>query len=283
MAGENNILFLFDNAAMRGAVSASSEAAGLPATNLQKRQRSRVWRGTNGTTENIDFTLAADESTPISMAALVDHNLSPLGTIRLRGWSDAIDGADKLVDVTIEPWAGLSGYGVGGYGVGGYGGAPTSSVQALIRPVTFLPLDGFYDCLYWRYTLTDETLDYIQAGVAYLGDHWQPKTNMSWGSSLGREPRTKKRRSRGGQDYGNAKSGRAYFDFNLSWLSSADRDSLWLRYLAAEDHTSFIFSARPTEGVELLMNSLYGNFDPFEMVSSHHNNSQAKIRIVEAL
>ena len=44
-----------------------------------------------------------------------------------------------------------------------------------------------------------------------------------------------------------------------------------------------IFSARPTEGVELLVNTLYGNFDPFELVTTLLDNAHATLKIIEAL
>lgn len=282
-AGVENILFMFDNAADRATISATSEVASLPASNLLDAQRSQVWRSTSGADQSIDITLAAGEVTPIGAVALVDHNLTPGGSIRLQGWSDAIAGSAQTVDVTVEPWAAFYGYGVGQYGVGGYGGTPNQGTRTLLRPIVFIPLPDFSQDRYWRITLSDSSLSYHQAGRIYLGGVWQPKVNISRGWTLRREGRTRKIETRGGQAYGNKSAGRVSIECRLDWLSPADRDELYLNYLRVEDHTPFIVCVRPAGGIEQIYTTIYGQFEAFKYDENLPGNARSPMKIVEAL
>jgi len=278
----SNVLFLWDNAADRGTVSASSEVAAMPATNLQGPQRSDVWRSSGASPQQIDITLDANELSPIGAIALVDCNISPAGTVKAQGWADGF-GVGDTVSVEIEPWDVMYGYGVGGYGVGGYGGVADTKTQMLLRPIFFVPLGDWYDYRYWRITLTDTSLTYLQAARVYVGSIWQPSVNMNYGWKLGREPGSRFITSRGGQKYGNPRPGANYLDLSLDWLSDSDRDDLWLQYLALEDHSPFIVCAKPDGVIQRITTAMYATFDPVELTHTNYQTAATRLRIMEAL
>lgn len=284
MAQVDHVLFLMDFASDRAVVTASSEVAAMPATNLQDSQRSVLWRSGAGSPQTIDITLDAAEGSVIGAAALVDHNLTADGTIQLQGWGDAIDGSDLRVDETVTPWADFTGLGVDGFGQGGYGGAPTATQQLGIRPVSFIPLDNYYSIRYWRLTITDANLtDYVEAGRLYLGSVWQPVTNVKYGWRQRVEGRSKYIESRGGQDYGNPKLGRQFLTGQLSWLDPVDRDGLFLRYLVVGDHTPFIVCMRPSENLQRSTTAIYGKFKDMEITEANYKIAEIPIIVREAL
>lgn len=279
----DNALFLFDNAADAGTITASSAVAAMPASNLLDPQRSAVWRSSGASPQTVDITLASGNTIPIGAVAVVDHNLTPVGTIRLQGWLTGIAVGTAEVDVTVDPWDTLFGYGVGGYGVYGYGGEADAAARKLLRPVTFIPLLDFSELRYWRLTFTDASLAYIQAGRVYVGGIWQPQENISYGWRLSRTGRTRSKESRGGQVYGNPRASRVTLDASLDWLSESDRAMLQLYYLIVEDHTPFIVCMRPVGGVDQLFTAIYGRFSGFDITENRFNNATAPLRIVEDL
>lgn len=81
-------IMLIDNPVDTATVTASSEAALLPAANVKDPARSKFWRSGAGTKSWLDITFGAEEAR--TYAALVDLNLTSGGTIRLQSWGAAL-------------------------------------------------------------------------------------------------------------------------------------------------------------------------------------------------
>jgi hypothetical protein len=283
MSNVENALFLFDNAAMAGTISASSEVAAMPVSNLLDPQRTAVWRSSGASPQTVDITLSASNAIPIGAVAVVDHNLTAGGRIRLQGWTDGLGVGVAVVDVEVDPWESMFGYGMGGYGVGGYGGEIDPSTRTLMRPVTFIPLPDFYTARYWRFTFTDASLAYIQAGCIYVGGVWQPATNFSVGWERSRTGRTRLKKSRGGQDYGNPKPSFATLRADLNYMDSGDQVAFDMYYLRVEDHTPFIVCLRPVGGYQQMVTAIYGRFVDMKLTHTYLDNARAPLLITEAL
>ncbi|HWK55380.1 MAG TPA: hypothetical protein VNR18_13470 [Hyphomicrobiales bacterium] len=287
MSAQDHVLFLFNNLCLADGVgvSASSEAsADLEAENLLTPNRWEIWRGEASETEvTIDITLAEGSEVAVGIAALVDSNLSSNGTIRLQSWSDSIEGSTPGADVTVNALEALSGYGMGGFGTGGYGGGATKETLGLVRPISFIPLGDFYMDRYWRFTLRDESLDYLQAAIPYLGDFFQPSSNYSWGAARELEYRTKRRESRGGQKFGRRRAPRMVLTGELLDMETPEADLLWLQHLRGENSTPFICCFKPDQGMGQLLTAIYGVFDGAKIADEYANHHNTTIRIIEEL
>jgi hypothetical protein len=286
-----NVVFMADNMLDRAAaLTASSEAASLPVTNLQDHQRTNVWR-TNGNPgqASVDITLAPGEP-GVSGIAVVDHNLSLAGSIRVQAWTDSINGANVVVDETIQPYSPVAAFGDGLFGDGLFGGyeavGPFSSYSArsLLRVVSFIHSSVAVGALYWRVTLIDTVPDYLQCGRIFIGEVWQPVVNHSWGSKLNRVSQTSKRESRGGQLYSNPRPGRMVMEFGLDWLQLNDQQRLWATFLYVETDTPIIVIQKPaSDTFDRELRSLYCTFDELSVEAAFHSNHRSPIRLIEAL
>jgi hypothetical protein len=120
MAVERNIRFLWDNRWLDAAViTASSEASGYPISCLQDSFRSRKWRSTSITGQSISIDFGSSKN--FNALALIDHNLSITGTIRITA-SDSPGGRD-LLDLNVPAWIPIIGFGEGyadDWGAGGW-------------------------------------------------------------------------------------------------------------------------------------------------------------------
>lgn len=284
-----NVMLLHDNQFDRAAVSATSETVAMPATNLQDPQRTILYRSAAIGTQNIDITLAPDEG-QVQAFALVDHNLSLAGTVRLQAWSDALGGANQVLDTTLQPYEPTYGYGVQLYGEGLYGGydiyingLSIADARSVLRPILMTQIDPAITVRYWRITLEDAGVNYYQAGRVFLGPAWQPEVNFSWGSSRARQQRTRQVESRGGQLYGNPRTGRTVLQFSLDWLTNTDRDRLWITYMLLGQSTPFILVQRPVGGYEQESSTYYGVFDQFSLRQAFKGNAASPITFNEAL
>jgi hypothetical protein len=71
------------------ALSSGSWAATLPLANLQNRVLGKVARSTDATVTSTKFDIDLSAPKNIRVLALVNHNLSLLATVRIRGATDA--------------------------------------------------------------------------------------------------------------------------------------------------------------------------------------------------
>lgn len=284
-----NVMLLHNNAVDRASIVTSSEVSSMPVTNLQDLQRSVVWRSAANGSQTIDITLAANED-QVQAFALVDHNLTLSGTVKIEAWSDAINGAVKVLDTTLQPYQPVYGYGDQLYGAGLYGGydiyvngVSIANARDILRPILMAQISPALSVRYWRITLNDSSVNYYQAGRIYLGPAWQPTTNFSWGSAREKEHRTRAKESRGGQTYSNPRPGRTLIDFDFQWLLDAERDQLWIIASVLGDYTPFIIVMKPVGGYEQESSTLYGVFESLPLRQEAENKAAAPAKFKESL
>ena len=283
------IMLLHDNQVDRAVLTASSEAAAMPVTNLQDPQRTVMYRSAQGGVQSIDITLAADED-QVQAFALVDHNLTLSGTVTLEAWSDAIGGATQVLNQTLQPYQPTYGYGALPYGEGLYGGfdifisgLSIADARSVLRPILMAKISPALTARYWRITFNDPTVSYYQCGIAYLGPGWSPQENFSFGSLRSRQNRTRRRESRGGQYYGNPRTDRTILSFSLDWLTDSDRDRIWIIHMLLGKNKPFILVQRPIGGFEQESTTYYGVFDQLSLRQVFAGNSNAPIKFQEVL
>ena len=158
-------------------LTASSEVATLPASNLQTMQPARVWRSDGVTSASIRVAFA--KGVAANALALVGHNLSAAGVLRVRL-------ASSQAALTASP------------------GVDTGWQSAW--PVTGKPNDANWPRYLSALTWTNETLysyalveigdssplnAYVEAGRLVLGRAWRPTTNFDLAGAmpLGFDPR----------------------------------------------------------------------------------------------
>jgi len=274
----NNLLVLFDNL-LDSAISlvTSDEVTGLPVSNLQHTQRSVIWRTNSNGNVTIDMQLNGDY---YSHVALVDHNLSVTGTVRIQGWDDAINGASLAFDVTMNAYDYASSFGAGLYGAGGYGGP---MAEQFLSPVLVIPSGSIQTAPYVRITLADAGMPYYQMGRLFIGNAWQPLANMSFGWSVTPVDNTDWQQSASKQEFGNINSSHLEVSIPLDWVDDAVRDTLYMQLLKVGFHRSCILQLRPGSGAQRLYLSLYGKFKNRKMTPNRSGNSPFKIDFREDL
>jgi len=274
----DNMLVLFDNL-LDAAVSlvTSDAAANLPISNLQHAQRSVIWRSNSNGSVTIDMQL---DGSFYSHLALVDHNLSVTGTVQVQGWSDAINGASLVFDVSMGAYDYASSFGSGLYGAGGYGGP---MAEQFLSPVLVIPTGNIQTAPYVRITLADAAMPYYQIGRIFIGNAWQPLHNMSFGWSVTPVDNTDWQESASKQDYGNINLSHLEVSIPLDWVDDAVRDTLWMQLLKVGFHRSCILQLRPGSGAQRLYLSLYGKFKSRKMTPDRPGNSPFKIDFREDL
>lgn len=92
------IQFCHANRVDQASISASSEASGLPATNVTQIWKSRVWRATGCSSEWLKFDFGA--AAAVRAFALVGHNLTAAATIKIQANATDVWTAPSI-DVTL--------------------------------------------------------------------------------------------------------------------------------------------------------------------------------------
>jgi len=281
-----NSIFLFDNQADDGIITASSTASGTtPASNVQNPQRSAVWRSGAGITSQLNCTLSSIYG--VTHAALVDVNLSTAGTIRLQSWSDALGGSVPGVDTgDISPTLYVNtalvstAWGMGPWGIGAWG---LSAALNSAKNITIIPLGAARFDPFWRITLTDGNTSYQQFGRLFLGSGQAVTHNMSYGWQADRQERSVSVESLGGQRFVQPRDDRLQLRGSFDFLTDTERTEMLLRMQQFGQRKPFIFSVYPEQSNQGMTTTVYGRFTSVSVSGTHFNINQLPFSIVEEL
>lgn len=118
MADTNNIFLAWQNRTDEGILSGGSWLAGLPLSNLQNRQVQKVTRSANVALASTQFNMDLQAARAIGVLALVVHNISVFGKVRvtasddLNAWNNIVTASNDLSNaawtktaatVTVDP------------------------------------------------------------------------------------------------------------------------------------------------------------------------------------
>jgi len=184
---------LYDNAADRATVTASTTAGTLAAANLLTDIKSSVWRST---AIPAAITLVWTDPEVCNMAALPFCNLTSTATIRARGYTNAAD-ASPAIDTGALPacayaplgmWEwGMDALGVNAYS---YGGGTYGRVYFAATAIRKLVID---------IADPDNTAGYIEAARVVAGAYWEADIGPEIGGpELTPQDTTKQQRSDAG-------------------------------------------------------------------------------------
>lgn len=282
-----NSIFLFDNQADGGTISASSIAGGtLGANNVINEQRSKIWRSGVGSSSYLNVTLAS--AFGATHIALIDLNLTTAGTIRIQSWADAIAGSVPGIDITVVPTLYINtdlasvNYGDGPFGIGLYGSNQALS-QLNVRNITLIPLPSVTIDPYFRITFTDINTTYQQCGRIYIGSGMSFETNLSYGWTASRQDRTKSREALGGQTYRQSRDSRLQIGGSFDSLTDDERLKVLMRIQEFGKFKSFIYSVFPESTNKGLSSTLYGVFANADVTNSAYQQTKFPFTIIEEL
>jgi hypothetical protein len=218
-----NLRIVYDNAALRSTLTASTTAGSLAASNLMSDIKSEVWRSTS---TSATLTLTWTSAEYVSCVALPFCNLTTAATIRVRGYTNtgdatpAIDtGAQSASPTTLGQinW-GQQFLGVNSYA---YGGGTYAVIWFASTAVKKLVID-LVD--------TSNTQGYVEAAKLITGAYWTPANNADYGVELTVADSSTHERS----DAGDLRTDRGtlhkVLNLDLTMLTSVDRNALWSIY-----------------------------------------------------
>jgi hypothetical protein len=215
----NNLRVVYDNAADRATIVASSTAGTLVASNLSTDYKSEVWRST-GLTATLTITWPTAEL--IGMVALAFASLSSAATFRVRGYQNDDDSTPLFdvdgfacygADFDAFPWGtvplGVNAY---SYGGGAYGvlWTPVHACQKIVLDIA-----------------DSNPLGYIEASRLVCGTYWEPIYSAESGATVGITDTSKNERT----DAGDLRTDRGTIhktlSFDLNVMPKEDRDALY--------------------------------------------------------
>lgn len=218
-----NLRIISDNAADRATLTASSQAsADMAVANLRTDIKTHVWRST-GTTATLTATWSALET--IGGVVLPFCNLTPLATIRVRGYSavgDAVPLFDTgVVDACPGPVLGLWGWGAAPLGSNAfaYGGGTYGRV--------WIPVPGAVRKLVVDISDPTNPAGYIEAARLVCGAYWEPQYNASYGAPLTMADGTTLVETAAGDLMPDIGTRRRVQSIDLSMIPAHDRAAFW--------------------------------------------------------
>lgn len=189
------MLIAWDNKADSAVLSASSELASLPASNIQHVHLSRKWHTAAGV-KSASLTLDMGSSVSCGLLGVFGTNLTSAATLRLRG---------SNTDPT----------GVAGekYDSGTVSAGVHDDFHAIYKAFTEAA------ARYWLLDLADTALpDNLQVGRLFLGPKWAPSPGQSFDWVPSVDDPSKVEESDGGQLYAEELPKKRRLAFALNWL-----------------------------------------------------------------
>lgn len=221
------ILIGYQNRCDEGALSGGNWLAAAPLTNLQDRRISRVARSNGVATAATRFDIDLGKPRLISVLALVVHNISVTGSVRIQG----ADNAGFVSPQHDSGWRQVWPYGMIPAELleweddNFWLGTLTEEARAGYQSPYIWRVQPPVSCRYWR-VLIDDTANpngYVQIGRLFLSHAWSPSVgNYGLGASLGFEDPTQVDQSLGGAEYFDARQSYRVFRFDLPVLTAAE-------------------------------------------------------------
>lgn len=198
---------------LAGTLSGGSWLAALPLANLQNELLSKKARSSNAlaasTIVQVDIGATARA---IRCIGVLSHNISFAGTIRARGYSDSgyttlVTGADTGT-LNVWPQSGFTAADAAEY--------PNNWIYAFASSKT---------ARYWKIEITDTTnaAGYVELGRLWIGESWEPGVGISYGASIGYEPRDVIEESLGGVRWAERRTPRRVASLQFEVLTTAEK------------------------------------------------------------
>jgi hypothetical protein len=247
-----NLRIIYDNAADRAVLTASSQAGALGPANLQRERKSAVLRAT-GTAQTITATWPTQES--IACVALIFTNMTSSARMRVRGYAQPGDAVPVLDTGSIFPcpaavhgsypwgvlplgwnaykWGGVSTWARGGGADGVAWFSPVRVRQLVIEVSAPQSPEG-----------------YLEISRLVAGNYWSPEHNAEYGAQLQLQDSS--------EDYRTAAG-----DLKTAMGTTSDKLSINLAHLTPTDRARFMRILRENgKGKAMLFSLFPENPDP---------------------
>lgn len=235
-----NLRIIFDNAADRATITASSTAPGLSVASLLTDTKSDAHRSV-GT--SVSYTLALPYAEIIGGVHMPWTNCSPTASIRVRGYSDA-GGTTQVFDtgtifacpapsIKLRGWPALTAASAYAYGGGAHCRAWLAN--SLVRRLVIDIVD------------TANLQGYIECGRIVAGEWWEPEYNADYGASVARGSSSKQFRTDAGDLITDIGTKHGKQSISLSSMAAPDRATLMGIQRGNDLDAPVIFSLYPND------------------------------------
>jgi len=177
-----NIRFVFNNAADRATITASTTSGSLVAANLKLDERAAVWRSTANTAQTLLLEWTAAEN--IGAVCMAWTNLTALATVNVKGYTLAGDyPATPAFNETFSPDSALA---LGEFVFGVDPLVESGAQRARVASQVQCWLSAVFSVRKLLITITDATnaLAYIEASRLVAGAYITPVRNVAQGGFL---------------------------------------------------------------------------------------------------
>ncbi len=267
-----NLRIIYDNAADRAALAASSQAGTLGPANLQRERKSAVLRAT-GTEQTITATWPTQES--IACVALIFTNMTSSARMRVRGYGQPGDAAPVIDTGWMMPCpeAPLESYPFGelplGWNAYKWGGTNTWARGGGADAVAWFAA-VFVRQLVVEVYCPDLPEGYIEISRLVVGNYWSPEYNAEYGASLLPQDSTENYRTSAGELKSAIGTMHDGISINLTHLTPMDR-ARFMRILRENGkERAMLFSLYPENADPLLEQDhmLYGKASNLDAVAT---------------
>jgi hypothetical protein len=247
-----NLRIIYDNAADRATLTASSQAGALGPANLKRDNKSAVLRAT-GTYQLITATWPTQES--IACVALIFTNMTSSARMRVRGYAQPGDATPVLDTGSIfpcpaavhgsYPWGvlplGWNAYKWGGVNTWAHGGGADAVAWFASVRVRQLVIEV---------SAPQSPEGYLEMSRLVAGNYWSPEHNAEYGAQLQLQDSS--------EDYRTAAG-----DLKTAMGTTSDKLSINLAHLTPTDRARFMRILRENgKGKAMLFSLFPENPDP---------------------
>lgn len=281
----NNLRIVYDNAADRAALTASSVAGALGPANLKSDIKSEILRST-GLSQTITAEWAVAER--VACVALAYTNLTSSARMRVRGYelpgdtTPVFDTGSVLASAPVPhgtfPWGTMplafNAYKWGGVNTWAQGGGSDAVVWFTPARVRKLVIDV---------TLPYSTETYIEASRLIVGDYWEPEYSADSGAALQLQDTSENYRTAAG-DLRTARGVSSdKISVNLGHLDRQDRARLMRILRQNGKDKPLLFSLYPDNPDDPLLEQdhmIYGKISNLDAVTApYYQNYSAPLQI----
>ena len=217
-----NITLAWQNRVDDGTLAGGLWQGSLPLTNLQNRQVQKVARTLNALTTSTQFTIDLGQPRAIGALALVVHNISVLGRVRITASDSPSFAATYYDSGWIDVWPagqipiGLLEWEDDNFWLGTLSASARAGYQS---PFIHIPASS-PTLQHWKVEIDDtgNPDGYIQIGRLFMSNTWVPSVNYAYGAALGYQDPTLVDLSLSGAEYFDVRSKYRVFEFELEYI-----------------------------------------------------------------
>lgn len=220
------ITLAWRNRTDEGTLSSGSWLSTLPLNNLKNRQVQKVARSSDATNASTKFVIDLGSARAIGVLALIVHNISASGLIRIRG-----NTSSSFVSPTFDSgWLSVWPSGIIPSSLleweddNFWLGTISASDRAGYQSPYIYQLSTAQTLQYWQVEIDDtgNSDGYVQIGRLFMAATWTPTYNYLLGASLNYEDPTTIETSLSGAEYFDVRSKNRSFAFKLEFMNSTE-------------------------------------------------------------